>query len=148
MTRLNEDILHELAELPKLGILSLKMFMAYNGRLRLQDGEIFQVMRHSAKHNLLPMLHAENGDVIDILVKEALAENLRAPIWHARTRPAWGATEAALRGISLSVQAQSPLYIVHVNTAGEVDQLAYAHQHGIGVLGELAPPIFSSPKKS
>ena len=139
MTRLNEDVLHEIAELTKLGILSLKMFMAYNGRLRLQDGEIFQVMRQSVKHNLLPMLHAENGDVIDILVKEALAQNLRAPIWHARTRPAWGATEAVLRGVSLSAQAQSPLYIVHVNAGGEVDQLAYAHQHGIGVLGETCP---------
>lgn len=139
ITRFDDNILNELSHLPDLGILSIKVFMAYNGRLRLQDGEIFQVMRACAKHNILPMLHAENGDVIEILVKEALAENQRSPLWHARTRPAWGATEAVLRGISLSVQAQSPLYIVHVNAGGEVDQLAYAQQQGIGVLGETCP---------
>ncbi len=52
----------------------MKVFTAYNNRLRLQDGEIFQVLRLAKKHNLLTMLHAENGDVIDILIADALAQ--------------------------------------------------------------------------
>jgi dihydropyrimidinase len=130
------------AQLPHLideGVTSLKMFTAYNNRIRLYDGEIFQVMRIAAENGLLCMLHAENGDVIDILTSEALASGKTEPIWHARTRPAWGAVESVLRGAALAKTAGAALYIVHMNVAGEVDQLAYARRHGIRVMGETCP---------
>ncbi len=85
------------------------------------------------------MLHAENGDIIDVLVEEALQAGYTEPIWHAKTRPAWGAVEAVLRAASLSAQAQAPLYIVHVNVGGEVDQIAYARSKGLHVMGETCP---------
>jgi dihydropyrimidinase len=140
ITHLDEEIEAEIPQLPGSGITSIKVFSAYNGRLRLQDGEIFRVMRIAAKAGILTMLHAENGDVIDILVAEALAAGRTTPEWHAHTRPAWGAVEADLRGAALAAQADSPLYIVHMNAAGEVDQLAYARQRGLPVIGETCPP--------
>jgi dihydropyrimidinase len=85
------------------------------------------------------MLHAENGDVIEPLVAEALSAGHTRPEWHARTRPAWGAVEATLRGAALAAQADAPIYVVHMNAAGEVDQLAYARQHGVRVMGETCP---------
>ncbi|MGE5123048.1 MAG: amidohydrolase family protein, partial [Acidobacteriaceae bacterium] len=91
ITHFDQKVAGELAQLPDLGISSLKVFTAYNDRLRLQDAEIFQVLRLAKRNELLTMLHAENGDVIDILVVEALAEGHTTPEWHARTRPAWGA---------------------------------------------------------
>lgn len=139
ITRFNETVAAEFPRLVESGITSIKVFTAYNGRLRLQDGEIFQVMRHAQANGILTMLHAENGDVIDLLVAEALAQGHLTPDWHARTRPAWGAVEAVLRGSALAAQANAPLYIVHMNTAGEVDQLDYARRHGINVLGETCP---------
>jgi dihydropyrimidinase len=139
VTRFDESIAAELPSLPELGITSLKVFTAYNGRLRLSDGEIFRVMRIANRAGILPLLHAENGDVIDILVAEALAAGHTTPEWHARTRPAWGAVEAALRGAALAAQAGSSLYMVHMNVAGEVDQLRYARQHGLPVMGETCP---------
>lgn len=140
VTRLDPTLLAEIGRLPGRGITSLKVFTAYNQRLRLQDGEIFRVLRAAGEHGLLTMLHAENGDVIEILVAEALAAGNRSPVWHARTRPAWGAVEATLRGISLAAQAGAPLYVVHVNTAGEVDQIRYARERGLPVMGETCPP--------
>jgi dihydropyrimidinase len=139
ITRLDQQVLAEIPRLPGLGITTLKVFTAYNGRLRLQDGEIFQVMRLGAQHGLLTMLHAENGDVIEVLTAEALAAGNTSPIWHARTRPAWGAVEASLRAIALAEQAGSPLYIVHVNTAGELDQIRYGRERGARVIGETCP---------
>ncbi len=139
ITRLDEAIAAEIPLLPRWGITSLKVFSAYNGRLRLQDGEIFQVMRIAGQNDLLTMLHAENGDVIDLLVSEALAEGHTEPIWHARTRPAWGAIEASLRGSALAAQAHAPLYIVHMNAGGEADQLEYARQQGLPIMGETCP---------
>ena len=47
--------------------------------------------------------------------------------------------EAALRGAALAAQAGSPLYLVHMNVAGEVDQLQYARQCGLRVMGETCP---------
>ena len=140
ITRLDERVAAEIPWLLDAGITTLKVFMAYNGRLRLQDGEIFRVMRIARDNGMLTMLHAENGDVIEILVSEALAEGHTAPEWHALTRPAWGAVEAALRGAALAAQAGAPLYIVHTNTAGEVEQLRYARQRGLPVMGETCPP--------
>ena len=74
------------------------------------------------------MLHAENGDVIEILTEEALAAGHSEAIWHAITRPAWGAVEAVLRGVALAQQADAPLYVVHVNTAGGADQIRYGRK--------------------
>jgi dihydropyrimidinase len=113
--------------------------MAYNGRLRLKDGEIFRVLQTAREQGMLTMLHAENGDVIDVLVEQALAAGHTSPEWHARTRPAWGGVEAVLRGCALAAQADAPIYIVHMNSGGEADQLTYARQRGVKVMGETCP---------
>ncbi len=139
ITRFNEQVAEELPDLPHLGVTSMKVFTAYNGRLRLDDGNIFKVMRIGGKNNLLTMVHAENGDVIDILVAEALAAGKTTPIHHALTRPSWGEVEASLRAAALAALADSPLYLVHMNVSGEVDQLAYARKHGIPAMGETCP---------
>jgi len=140
ITRFNQDVAKEIFTLPDLGITSLKVFTAYNGRLRLSDGEIFRVMRVANSAGMLTMVHAENGDVIDILVEEALTAGNKDPIFHAKTRPAWGAVEASLRAAALAAQAgDTPLYLVHMNTAGEVNQLSYAREYCVRMMGETCP---------
>lgn len=139
ITRFDEQTAREIPCLVEQGVTTLKVFTAYNGRLRLSDGEIFQALRIAKQHGMLTMLHAENGDVIEVLTAEALAQGHTTPEWHARTRPAWGAVEATLRAAALAGQAGAPLYIVHMNAGGEVDQLAYARQRGLPVMGETCP---------
>jgi dihydropyrimidinase len=139
ITNFNEEIASSIPALLQLGINTVKVFTAYNDRLRLSDGDIFRVLRIAKEHGLLTLLHAENGDVIDQLVAAALQAGHTAPEWHAHTRPAWGATEALLRGAALAAQAEALLYIVHMNTAGEVDQLHYARERGVQVMGETCP---------
>jgi dihydropyrimidinase len=136
---LDEQVLAEIPSLVNEGITTVKVFTAYNNRLRLLDGDIFRVMRAAGEHGLLTLMHAENGDVIDLLVNEALAAGHLAPEWHARTRPAWGAVEAVMRGAALAAQTGAPLYVVHMNAGGEVDMLRYARDHGLPVMGETCP---------
>jgi dihydropyrimidinase len=88
---------------------------------------------------MLMMAHCENGDVIDALVPEALAAGHTTPEYHALTRPAWGAVEATLRMAAMAEQADSPVYIVHMNVGGEVDMLKYARERGVPVMGETCP---------
>jgi dihydropyrimidinase len=123
LTRFNEKIANEIPSLREMGIYSLKVFTAYNNRLRLDDGNIFKALRIARDNGMLVMLHAENGDVIELLTVEALAAGHTTPEWHAKTRPAWGAVESALRAFALAATADAPLYLVHMNVAGEVDML-------------------------
>ena len=139
ITKFNDQVAAEFPALAAEGITSLKVFTAYNNRLRLLDGDIFKVMRLAREHGYLTLLHAENGDVIDLLVAEALAAGHTAPVWHARTRPAWSEVEASLRGSALAAMAEAPLYLVHMNVAGEVDMLEYVRAQGLPVMGETCP---------
>ena len=139
LTRFDEKIAAELPSLPGMGITTVKTFTAYNNRLRIPDGDIFKALRIARDHGMLVMLHAENGDVIETLISEAVAAHHLTPEWHAKTRPAWGAVEATLRASSLAAQAEAPIYIVHMNAAGEVDMLKYAREHGVKVMGETCP---------
>lgn len=139
VTHFDHGVAKELPQLIDMGITSLKVFTAYNERLRLQDGEIYQVLRIAKEHGFLTMVHAENGDIIEVLVNEALSAGNNSPIWHALTRPAWGAVESTLRACSWAAQTGAPVYIVHMNTAGEVDQLQYMRERGVPVMGETCP---------
>ncbi|GAB4480511.1 MAG: dihydropyrimidinase [Anaerolineales bacterium] len=139
LTRWDEALAAELPTLPEMGITTLKVFTAYNGRLRLSDGDIFQALRRAAELGLLTMAHCENGDVIEPLIAEALAAGHTTPEWHARTRPAWGAVESTLRMAAMAAQAKAPVYIVHINAGGEADMLTYARQRGAPVMGETCP---------
>ena len=139
VTQFNENVAKEIPLLLKEGINSLKVFTAYNGRLRLQDGEIYQVMRIAKDCGFLVMVHAENGDVIECLVAEALLEGRTTPEWHAYTRPTLGDVESVYRVISLAEQTGAPVYIVHMNTKGGVDHVRNARLAGLPVMGETCP---------
>ncbi|NPV86246.1 MAG: dihydropyrimidinase [Anaerolineae bacterium] len=138
LSRWNPAVEAEIPGLVKDGVTSLKVFTAYES-LRISDAAIFQVMRSAKKHGLLTMLHAEGGEVIDVLIAEALAAGHTTPEYHALTHPAWGAVGATMKACSLAAQAETPLYIVHMNAAGEMDMLKYAREHGVPVMGETCP---------
>lgn len=139
ITHLTPEVETQIPGLVDKGVTSVKVFTAYNDRLRLRDSEILKVLRIAGDKGLLTMLHAENGDVIELMVAEALCEGNKSPAWHARTRPAWGAVEASLRGAALSAIAGAPLYLVHMNVSGEVDMLEYARSKGLRLMGETCP---------
>ncbi len=139
LTRFDAAIAAEIPSLREMGITTLKVFTAYNGRLRLDDGSILRAMQIARDNDMLVMVHAENGDAIEVLTAQALATGHTTPEWHALTRPAWGAVEANLRVAALAAQAEAPVYIVHMNAGGEVDQLRYAREHGVRVMGETCP---------
>src|SRR5918993_601219 len=139
LTRFDEKLAKEIPSLREMGITTLKVFTAYNGRLRLDDGSIFKALRIAKENGMLVMAHCENGDVIETLIPEALAAGHTSPEYHALTRPAWGGVEATLRMAAMAEQADAPVYIVHMNVGGEVDMLQYARERGVKVMGETCP---------
>ena len=73
LTHFDEQVAAEIPLLVDMGITTLKVFTAYNDRLRLDDGNIFKALRIAKENGMLVMLHAENGDIIETLIPEALA---------------------------------------------------------------------------
>jgi dihydropyrimidinase len=136
ITDLPDRIMAEIAQCPEWGVTSLKLFMAYKGALMVDDGTLFRALEQGAAHGLLTMVHAENGDAIDILVNQAIAAGHRAPQYHALTRPPALEAEATNRAIRLAEVAGAPLYVVHVTCEGALDAVRAAHERGLPVYGE------------
>jgi dihydropyrimidinase len=136
---LRADVEDEIAAMVEAGVPSFKVFMAYPGRLMLNDGEIFRVLRRAAALGARVCLHAENGHVIDVLVHDAVAAGHTAPRFHASTRPALAEAEAVHRGIALAEMAGTGLYIVHLSSAEALDEVAAARRRGLPVLAETCP---------
>ncbi|HTS72839.1 MAG TPA: dihydropyrimidinase [Gaiellaceae bacterium] len=134
--------LEELAALPDEGITSYKLFMAYKGALMVDDETLFRTMEVAAETGALVMVHAENGDVIDVLVKQALAAGHTEPIYHALTRPPEAEGEATNRAIQLARLAGAPLYVVHVTCREAVQPIARARDDGWDVWGETCTQYF------
>src|SRR5207237_6599989 len=106
--------LEDLARVPEQGVTSYKLFMAYKGSIMVDDETLFKVMEVAARTGALVLVHAENGDAIDVLIKQALAEGRTEPVWHARTRPPETEGEATNRAVQLAHLAGAPLYVVPV----------------------------------
>ncbi len=128
--------LEDLAKLPDEGVTSYKLFMAYKGAVMVDDETLFRTMETAAETGALVMVHAENGDAIDVIVKEAVAEGKKEPIWHARTRPMETEAEATNRAAQLARVAGCPLYVVHVSCRPAVEPIALAREKGWNVWGE------------
>ncbi len=136
------EVLDEIAELPEWGITTVKVLMAYKGRLQLDDTQLLSVFRKAAESGLLTMVHAENGDVIDLLIKEAVAAGQLAPKYHALTRPAVLEGEATARAIAIAQIAQAPLYIVHLTCALALEQVRAAQRRDERVWAETCVQYF------
>ncbi|RTR35850.1 dihydropyrimidinase [Robertmurraya yapensis] len=132
-----------LSELPKVveneGITSFKVFMAYKNVFQADDETLFKTLLAGKELGALVMVHAENGDVIDYLVKKALAEGNTEPIYHALTRPPEAEGEATGRAATLTALAESQLYVVHVSCAEAARKIAEARSNGVDIWGETCP---------
>jgi dihydropyrimidinase len=138
----NGGSLEELASLPDQGITSYKLFMAYKGALMVDDDTLYRAMEVASHSGALVMVHAENGDVVDILVREALAAGNTSPLYHALTRPPEAEGEATNRAIQLAHLAGAPLYVVHVTCREAVEPIARARAEGWDVWGETCTQYF------
>jgi dihydropyrimidinase len=126
----------DLRRLCEEGVTSYKLFLAYKESIMVDDETMFTTMLAAAEHGALVLIHAENGDAIDILVQRALAEGRTAARWHARTRPPVTEAEATSRALHLAHLASAPVYIVHVTCADALVQIARARELGWRAWGE------------
>jgi dihydropyrimidinase len=133
---------HRLGEMKGMidqGVSSFKLFMAYPGVFLVDDGTIYKAMQTAGEYGGLICMHAENGVVIDVIVKQALAKGHTAPKYHALTRPTLAEAEGVHRAIALAEMAKSPVYIVHLSCSDSLDEVTRARDMGIPAFAETCP---------
>src|SRR3982074_3010270 len=110
ITDLGDAQLEEMGELINEGVSSFKLFMAYPGVFMVDDATIFRAMGMAGENGGLICMHAENGVVIDAIVKKALCE-----------------------------MAGSSVYIVHLIWDDSLQELTRARDMGINAYAETCP---------
>ncbi len=136
ITGWNETIHSEMAEVVKRGVNTFKHFMAYKGALMVEDDEMYASFRRCAELGALPLVHAENGDIVAELQKKYMEEGLTGPEGHAYSRPPEVEGEAANRAIMIADAAGVPLYIVHVSCEQAHEAIRRSRAKGMRVFGE------------
>ena len=139
MTDMNDQVEQEMDALVRQGVTSFKLFMAYRGVFMLDDASIFKALLRTGQNGGTICMHAENGDVIDVLVQRALAQGHTAPKYHALTRPARAEAEATHRAIALAEIADVPIYIVHLSAAEALEMVTEARDRGLDAYAETCP---------
>jgi dihydropyrimidinase len=133
------------AELPwvveEAGLRSFKVFMAYKDALQVDDRQILklcQLLRAFDASGPTPVVlaHAENGDMVDALTEQLLAEGKTAAKYHAVAHTAIAESEATNRILDLGILGNQPIYVVHMTCHGAVDALERAHARGQTAWGE------------
>lgn len=132
----DERVHREMADVVKRGVTTFKHFMAYKGALMVDDGQMFASFQRCAELGAMPLVHAENGDVVVALQKHYMDIGITGPEAHAYSRPPDVEGEAANRAILLADQAGVPLYIVHTSCIPAHEAIRRARAQGKRVYGE------------
>ncbi|HEX8163791.1 MAG TPA: dihydropyrimidinase [Pyrinomonadaceae bacterium] len=139
VTDLEDERVPELYKAMDEGVSSFKLFMAYPGVFLADDATIFRAMSAAGQRGGLICMHAENGIVINEIIKRALAEGRTAPKYHALTRPTVAEAEGVHRAIRIAEMAESPVYIVHLSCADALNQVREARDRGLPAFAETCP---------
>jgi len=136
ITNADEATLADMERMVDQGVTSFKLFMAYKGELMVTDDLLLSALRNGRELGALIMVHAENGHVIDQLVREALAAGDTDPIHHALTRPESVEAEATARAARFAHHAGARLFVVHVSCDAAASEIAAWQARGADVTGE------------
>ncbi|OCX64498.1 dihydropyrimidinase [Thioclava sp. SK-1] len=132
----DEQVFNEMEEVTKRGINTFKHFMAYKGALMVNDDEMYASFKRCAELGAIPLVHAENGDVVAELQAKLMAEGNCGPEAHAYSRPPQVEGEATNRAIMIADMAGVPLYVVHTSCEESHEAIRRAKMQGKRVWGE------------
>lgn len=135
----DETVLEEMPRLTEEGVTSYKLFMAYRGTNMVDDRQIYALMKKASELGMVTNVHAENGDVIDNLIHEALSKGNTDPIYHAYTRPPASEAEATNRALRIAEVLNAPIYIAHVSCEEALNEIKAAKARGVTAFAETCP---------
>lgn len=132
----DKQVFEEMEKVVDSGINTFKHFMAYKGALMVNDEEMYSSFKRCSALGAMPLVHAENGDVVAQLQASLMAEGNSGPEAHAYSRPPQVEGEAVNRAVMIADMAGVPLYVVHVSCEEAHEAIRRARQLGKRVYGE------------
>ncbi len=142
---LPEPHLNEIDKMIERGVTSFKLFTAYPDRLKAHDETILRVLQRTKHTGGLVIIHAEDAEMINQHVRQALQDGTIEPRYHALTRPAQSEARAVKRVIELARQADAPVYFVHISCSASLEYIREAQSQGQPVYAETCPQyLFTS----
>ncbi len=137
---IGDDLLDQMPAAVEAGVTSFKCFLAYKGTpLHIDDATLYKIIEKAKGCGALPMVHAENGDIVDILSRQLVAEGKVQPKYHVLSRPHEAEAEAVGRAIALARLGGWSVYVVHVSSRLALAELREARDSGAAVYGETCP---------
>jgi dihydropyrimidinase len=133
----SDERLAELPEAVAAGYPSFKVFMIKE--FGIGDLGILRVMRAARACGAVVNVHAENGEMLDLVASELLAAGKRDPRYYAETRPALAEAEATRRAIDYAALTGAETYIVHVSCRGALEAIRSARGRGLRICCETRP---------
>ena len=107
--------------------------------MKLADRQILDIMMAGRKLGITVMIHAENHDMIALVIETLEAEGKTEPYYHSVARPAIAESEATHRAICLSELMDTPILLVHVSSQIAARHIREAQTKMLPVYGETCP---------
>jgi dihydropyrimidinase len=133
-----EILERDLPDIIREGSPSFKIYTTYDS-LKLNDGQILDLLELARREGALAMVHAENSDAIAWRTRQLVRTGQISPRFHALSRPLTAEREATHRVISLAEMADVPILIVHVSAEEAFEQIRWARDRGLPVFAETCP---------
>lgn len=129
LQHVDEQVLADMGTLFHEGYTSFKVYMTYDNKLN--DAEIFQVLKRAKELGMVIPVHAENDGVVNYLRAWYKAQGLCTPAYHPKSRPDGTEAEAVSRILHLAAMAgDAPVYIVHLSTGKGLKEIQKARAGG------------------
>ena len=138
ITDWNETTRRELRDMAAAGVTSLKVYLAYDA-LRIDDGQLLDILGECRSLGLQIGCHCENGDVVSLLQKRELSKGNRGPAAHPLSRPPEVEAEAISRYCYIASLADCPVTVVHLSSAAGLEEVRRARARGQTVWAETCP---------
>jgi dihydropyrimidinase len=116
----------------------MKLFLTYKD-MRISDKQFLRALKRARELDMVALVHAENGDLVDFFTEHLEAAGLTEPKYKAIAHPAEAEAEAVNRAVTFSSIMDTPLLIVHVSVRESINVIGKAQSLLKPVFAETCP---------
>jgi dihydropyrimidinase len=136
LSEINDTVLNQIPAMVDIGITSFKISLDGAGDRRIGNAELMEFLQRASSAGALACIHAENGEVIDLLIRRLVAEGRTSAKALLYARPPELEAEATARVIALADLAKAPIYLTNVSSAHAIEKIKAARDRGQAVFAE------------
>ncbi len=139
ISEVNDSVLSQIPDLIEMGVTSFKISLDGAGERRIGDAALLEFLQRTAAAGALACVHAENGDVIELLQRRSIDEGKTLCRFLGGIRPPEVEGEMAGRVLTLAELAKVPVYLTDLSTAHALERVKAARDRSQPVYAETCP---------